>query len=248
MPVSPSLNHTHRFGRESVSPNERDRRMEELFQRLSPYYDRLLDIQTLGFHRWWRRILVRLARPHAGQCILDLAGGCGEMARRLAAPDRQVVVLDLCLPMLAAGRARGIADVEWVAGRARALPFANASMDSVVCAFGVRNVTDVEKTLQEVLRVLKPGARFSCLESSQPWGPIRPLHDAFCRFLVPRLGDWITRAPDAYEYLVDSLIEFPGPDEVKQLLEEQGFIDVSYRRLALGNVCLHCGRKPALAA
>ena len=117
-------------------------------------------------------------------------------------------------------------------------------MDSVVCAFGVRNVTDMEAGLREVLRVLKPGARFYCLEASQPWRPLRPLHAAFCRYLVPRLGCWVTRVPEVFDYLADSLVEFPEREAIKRLFESVGFVDVACRSLSLGVVCLHSGRKP----
>ncbi|MEA3276136.1 MAG: class I SAM-dependent methyltransferase [Pseudomonadota bacterium] len=141
--------------------------MRETFHRLAPYYDRLLDAQSLGLHRYWRRILVRIMSPRPGQRILDLAGGRGEMAKRIAAPDRRVIVLEPSIPMISAGRSNGTGDLSWVAGLTRALPFTDASMDAVVCAFGVRNVTYVEAALKEVLRVLKPGARFYCLVSVQ---------------------------------------------------------------------------------
>ena len=157
--------------------------MRDIFQRLAPYYDRLLDVQSLGLHRYWRRVLVRKLTAHPGQCLLDVAGGCGEMAKRLVAPDRIVVVLEPSLPMINAGRLRGIRDLLWVAGVARALPFPDASMDAVVCAFGIRNVTYIDLTFQEILRVLKPGGRFLCLECRVPGHPFVPCYYAFCRYL-----------------------------------------------------------------
>jgi demethylmenaquinone methyltransferase/2-methoxy-6-polyprenyl-1,4-benzoquinol methylase len=220
--------------------------MRDMFQRLAPYYDRLLDVQSLGLHRYWRRVLVRTLAPRRGERLLDVAGGSGEMAQRLVAQDRLVVVLEPSLPMINAGRSRGIRDVVWVAGVARALPFPDASMDAVVCAFGIRNVTSVEGALREIFRVLKPGGRFVCLEVSRPWAPVRPVYYAFCRYVVPRLGAWVTRLPEAYAYLVDSIVDFPDHKEIKRLFENTGFSKVSCRRLTLGIVCLHTGTKPGV--
>ena len=222
--------------------------MRDIFLRLAPYYDRLLDVQSLGLHRYWRRVLVRTLTPHPGQRLLDVAGGSGEMAKRLVGPDRIVVVLEPSLPMINAGRTRGIRDVVWVAGVARALPFPDASMDAVVCAFGIRNVTYVDLTFEEIFRVLKPGGRFLNLEVSRPWAPIRPFYYAFCRYLVPRLGAWVIPLPEIYEYLVDSILDFPDHKEIKCLLEETGFTNVSCHRLTMGIVCLHIGTKPGASS
>jgi demethylmenaquinone methyltransferase/2-methoxy-6-polyprenyl-1,4-benzoquinol methylase len=242
------IDHSHIFKDQQVTPEQRDRLMRDIFQHLAPYYDRLLDVQSLGLHRYWRRVLVRKMSLHPGQRLLDVAGGSGEMAKRLVAPDRTVIVLEPSLPMINAGRLRGIHNVHWVAGVARALPFPDATIDTVVSAFGIRNVTYVDLTCQEVLRVLKPGGRFFCLEVSRPWKPVRPFFYAFCRYLVPRLGAWVTRLPGVYEYLVDSIVDFPDHKEIKCLLEETGFVNVSYHRLTMGIACIHFSTKPGISA
>ena len=244
MARQPKVKHSHVFAGQRVTPEEREQYLIEIFRRLAPNYDRLLDVQSLGLHRYWRRVVVREIAPRSGQHILDVAGGCGEMAKRLDSPDRQVIVLDASIPMINAGRTRSITNIEWVAGLAQALPFPDASMDTVVCAFGIRNVTYVEEALREILRVLKPGARFFCLEVSLPWAPILPLFRAYCRYIVPRVGTWVTRAPEAYEYLVDSILEFPDRTGIKDLFEEMGFTNVRCRRLTLGIACMHVGTKP----
>lgn len=236
--------HSRLFADEEVTPEERDRRMRETFRRLAPYYGRLLDVQTLGLHRYWRRVLVRMMAPRPGQRILDVAGGRGEMARRLAVPEGLVAVLEPSMEMIKAGRPGCPQNITWVAGLARALPFPDASMDAVVCAFGMRNVTYVKPALKEILRVLKPGGRFYCLEVSLPWVPVRPLYRVYCRYLVPRLGRWITKAPEAFDYLRASILEFPDKEEYKRLLETEGFTDVYYRCLTLSVVCIHVGTRP----
>ena len=242
-----NVNHSHLFADEQVTPEERDQRVREIFRLLAPSYDRLLDVQSLGFHRYWRRVLVRMIAPRPGQRILDVAGGRGEMAKRLAVPGCPIVVLEESMEMIQAGRHKCPQNIAWVAGRARALPFSAATMDAVVCAFGVRNITYVKPALQEVLRVLKPGGRFYCLEVSRPWAPVRPLYRAYCRYLVPRLGRWVTRVPEAFDYLSASILEFPDKRAFKRLMEAMGFTDVYYRSLTLGVVCIHVGTRPERA-
>lgn len=238
------VEHSTTFGRETVTPQERDLRMREVFHRLAPHYDQLCDVMTLGLHRHWRRILVRMVTVKGGQRLLDVAGGCGETAASFAGPDRQVIVLDPSLPMMEIGRARGMAYVNWVAAVGRALPFPDNSMDVVTISFGLRNVTFVDATLREALRVLKRGARLFCLEVSNPTGIVSPLHHAFARYLAPWLAMRITRAPEAYDYFVESVLGFPGPEEIKGLMEHVGFADISYRPLSLGIACIHSGAKP----
>jgi demethylmenaquinone methyltransferase/2-methoxy-6-polyprenyl-1,4-benzoquinol methylase len=240
------MDHSHDFAGRETTPKERDRRLAEIFERLAPHYDRLLDVQTLGLHRHWRRVLVRMMRPGPGERILDVAGGSGEMAIRLSGMGSQMIVLDRSLPMIKAGRSRAPAPVAWVAGFARALPFHTGSMDAVVCAFGVRNVTYMDAALKEILRVLKPRGKFYCLEVSRPWAPLRPLYRTYCHYLVPRLGAWVTRAPEAYSYLVESILEFPDREAIKEAMRTAGFVSVRYHCLTLGVVCIHLGYKPAV--
>jgi demethylmenaquinone methyltransferase/2-methoxy-6-polyprenyl-1,4-benzoquinol methylase len=236
---------SHGFAGEPLTPAERDRRIREIFVHLAPGYGRLCDSMTLGLHRYWRRVLAHAvgARPH--QRILDVAGGGGEAARLFAGPDHQVVVVDPSLPMINQGRRRkGSRHIDWVAGVARYLPFADASVDTVTVAFGIRNITFVEEALKEALRVLRPGGRFLCLEVSQPWKPLRPLYHALLHEILPRVGAWIVNYPPAYSYLVESIKGFPSHDELKRLLEAVGFTGVGYRELSLGVACLHIADKP----
>jgi demethylmenaquinone methyltransferase/2-methoxy-6-polyprenyl-1,4-benzoquinol methylase len=238
------IEHSTTFGRETVTPHDRDRRMREVFHRLAPHYDRLCDMMTLGLHRGWRRVLVSMVTLKKGQRLLDVAGGCGETAASFVGPDRHVIVLDSSLPMMEIGREQGSGDIDWVAAMARALPFPDDSMDVVTISFGLRNVTFVGGTLREALRVLKRGGRFFCLEVSKPAGIVKPLHHAFARYVAPWLGMRVTRAPQAYDYFVESVLGFPGPEEIKDLMEHVGFVDVRYHSLSLGIACIHSGTKP----
>ncbi|MCG6871976.1 MAG: ubiquinone/menaquinone biosynthesis methyltransferase [Gammaproteobacteria bacterium] len=238
------IEHSTRFGRETVTPHERDRRMRRIFHHLAPHYDRLCDVMTLGLHRRWRRTYLGRISLEKNQSLLDIAGGCGETGSAFAGPGRYVVVLDSSLPMLKIGQTRRATGIDWVAGLSCALPFPDASMDVVTVSFGLRNVTCVGATLAEVLRVLKPGGQFHCLEVSNPSGVVRPLHHAFSRYVAPWLGMRITREPEAYDYFVESVLGFPGPREIRDLLVRVGFSGVRYKRLSLGIACIHSATRP----
>jgi demethylmenaquinone methyltransferase/2-methoxy-6-polyprenyl-1,4-benzoquinol methylase len=232
------------FGKHSVDEVEREQRIRRVFEAVAARYDLMNDLMSMGIHRLWKRTLVRMAAPAPGQCIVDLAGGTGDVAALMAAPDRLVVVCDPSLGMMSVGRARGHRHLQWLAGTGEALPLASNSSDTITIAFGIRNVTRVEVALAEALRVLKPGGRFLCLEFSTPWAPIRPLYNLFSFTVIPRLGAMVAQAPEAYAYLVESIRRFPDQGEFKALIEKSGFENVHYRNLSFGIACIHVGHKP----
>ncbi|MCI4428949.1 MAG: class I SAM-dependent methyltransferase, partial [Burkholderiales bacterium] len=205
------------------------------------------DLMSMGIHRLWKRSLVRMAAPAPGQCIVDLAGGTGDVAALMAAADRQVTVCDPSAAMMQVGRARGHLHVQWLEGTGENMPLPPASVDTVTIAFGIRNVTRIEDALVEVLRVLKPGGRFLCLEFSTPHALVRPFYNLFSFTVIPRLGAWIAQAPEAYSYLVESIRRFPDQRAFKAMIEQAGFADVSYRNLSFGIACIHSGTRPLLA-
>jgi demethylmenaquinone methyltransferase / 2-methoxy-6-polyprenyl-1,4-benzoquinol methylase len=233
------------FGRQTVDELERERRIRRVFEVVAARYDLMNDLMSMGIHRLWKRTLVRMAAPASGQCIVDLAGGTGDVAALMAGPDRQVTVCDPSLPMMDVGRARGHLHVQWLVGTGEQIPLPTASVDTVTIAFGIRNVTRIEDALLEVLRVLKPGGRFLCLEFSTPYAPVRPFYNLFSVTVIPRLGAWIARAPEAYSYLVESIRRFPDQRAFKALIEQAGYTDVAYRNLSFGIACIHVGRRPA---
>jgi demethylmenaquinone methyltransferase/2-methoxy-6-polyprenyl-1,4-benzoquinol methylase len=232
------------FGYENVEPAERERRIRRVFDTVAPRYDLMNDLMSMGTHRLWKRTFARMAAPRPGQVIIDLAGGTGDIAALMAAPDRSVFVCDPSLRMMEAGRARGRAQIGWVAGTGERLPFADDSIDTLTISFGIRNVTDMPAALREIRRVLKPGGRFLCLEFSKAWAPIRPFYNLFSFIVIPRLGAWVARAPEAYGYLVESIRRFPDQQAMKALIEQAGFGDVRYRNLTFGIACIHVGTKP----
>ena len=235
------------FGYQTVDEIEREQRIRRVFEAVARRYDLMNDLMSMGIHRLWKRTLVRMAAPGPGQCIIDLAGGTGDVAARMAAPDRLVAVCDPSLPMMQAGVARAHHDVQWLAGTGECMPLADASIDTITIAFGIRNVTRIEAALREALRVLKPGGRFLCLEFSTPWAPVRPFYNLFSFTVIPRLGAWIARSPEAYTYLVESIRRFPDQRSFQALMQQAGFAAVRYRNLSCGIACIHSGSKPAAA-
>ena len=235
---------SHTFGEQAVSPQERERRVRDMFQRIAPRYDLMNDLMSFGVHRLWKRTLVWAVNARSGQRILDLAGGTGDVASLIGGPDREVVVCDPSLGMMMAGKSGRACHLRWLVGMAEALPLAGASADTVTMAFGIRNVTHLDQALAEIVRILKPGGRFLCLEFSLPRASIRPFYNAFSRIVIPRLGAWVARDPAAYTYLVESIQRFPDQHEFKAILEQAGFIDVYYKNLSFGIACLHVGTRP----
>ena len=233
------------FGYLSVDEQEREQRIRRVFESIAHRYDLMNDLMSFGIHRWWKRTLVRLAAPSAGQRIVDLAGGTGDVAALMAASDREVTVIDPSSPMMEVGRGRGHRHVEWQVGTAEQLPLADASIDTLTIAFGIRNVTHIDVALAEALRVLKPGGRFLCLEFSTPVAWLRPFYNLFSFGVIPRLGAWIARSPEAYAYLVESIRRFPDQPAFRRLIEDAGFTDVRYRNQSFGVACIHIGVRPA---
>jgi demethylmenaquinone methyltransferase/2-methoxy-6-polyprenyl-1,4-benzoquinol methylase len=143
--------------------------------------------------------------------------------------------------MMEAGRQRGRGALAWLAGTGERLPFADATVDTLTISFGIRNVTDMPAALTEIRRVLKPGGRVLCLEFSKAWAPIRPFYNLFSFTVIPRLGAWVARAPEAYSYLIESIRRFPDQEEMKAIMERAGLADVRYRNLTFGIACIHVG-------
>ena len=238
----PELSRT--FGVNEVSPAERQRLIRGVFQRVAPRYNLMNDLMSFGIHRLWKRTLVWAANPLASQTIVDLAGGTGDVARLLDGPRRTVIVCDPSLAMMEAGRGKAPEALMWLAGAGEGLPFADNAVDTLTIAFGIRNVTFIDAALREVLRVLRPGGRFLCLEFSRPWRPIRPLYDTYSRLVIPRLGALVARDPAAYSYLVESIRRFPDQEQMRAIMQQAGFVDVHYRNLTFGIACIHMGTRP----
>jgi demethylmenaquinone methyltransferase/2-methoxy-6-polyprenyl-1,4-benzoquinol methylase len=231
------------FGSRSVEPEERERRIRRVFDAVAPRYDLMNDLMSFGIHRLWKRRLAAMVAPRAGEIIVDLAGGTGDIAALLAASDRMVLVCDPSLAMMRAGRDRRAGSIQWLAGVGESLPFRDRSVDALTISFGIRNATDMRAALADILRVLKPGGRFFCLEFSRAAAPIRPFYDAFSHAVIPRLGSWVARSPESYGYLVESIRRFPDQRTFARMIAAAGFSDVGFRNLSFGIACVHTARR-----
>lgn len=237
----PDLSNT--FGSRKVDPRERQDLIRSVFRRVAPRYDLMNDLMSFGIHRLWKRRLAREVAAAPSQVVVDLAGGTGDVAARVAGWDRTVVVCDPSTEMMQVGRYRRLPGVRWLAGVGEQIPLGDAIADTVTIAFGIRNVTFIDRALQEIARILKPGGRLLCLEFSKPWAPIRPFYQLYSATVIPRLGAWVSRNPDAYKYLVESIQRFPDQLEMKALMKSAGFGQVRYHNLSMGIACLHIGTK-----
>jgi len=233
------------FGFQQVDADEREKRIRHVFEVVAKRYDLMNDFMSFGIHRLWKKTLLKKANAQAGQTILDLAGGTGDIARKMAAADRQVMIIDPSQPMMQVGRERGLAQVQCLAGSGEAIPLQDNSVDTLTIAFGIRNMTHIQAALNEIQRVLKPGGHCLCLEFSRPAAWLRPFYNLFSFLVIPRLGALVAREPAAYTYLVESIRRFPDQEEMKQLMESAGLCRVSYRNVSFGIACLHSAYKPS---
>ncbi len=229
------------FGSKQVGTEEREKRIRRVFNKVAPRYDLMNDAMSFGIHRAWKNKLAKLANPQANQTIVDLAGGTGDIAIKLAGSDRHVFVADPSLNMMKAGQKRH--RISCIATTGEQLAFADHSVDTITIAFGVRNMTQMQQGLAEIHRVLKPGGRMLCLEFSKPHAWLKPFYDWYSYHIIPRLGAWIAQQPEAYTYLIESIRRFPDQQEMKSIMQQTGFSDVSYQNVSFGIACIHIGTK-----
>lgn len=230
------------FGKQTVSAEERRQRIGRVFRAVAPRYDLMNDLMSFGIHRLWKRTLAKRVADVSGFTV-DLAGGTGDVGRLLLNDGRQVVICDPSLAMMTEGRKRPGSEMVWLAGEAEKLPFADASVGLLSIAFGLRNTTHLTLALTEIHRVLKPGGRFVCLEFSRPMPWLAPFYDLYSFLVIPRLGALVARAPEAYQYLVESIRRFPDQRAFAGLMEASGFTAVRWENLSFGIACLHFGER-----
>jgi len=245
------------FGYRRVPQDAKAPLVRAVFDSVAGRYDLMNDLMSAGIHRWWKSELVRWLNPRPGGRLLDVAGGTGDVARRALPclmPPAGVaggvaagtaVVCDANPQMLEIGRARAIDDgildgLEFLCGDAEALPFADRSFDLYTIAFGLRNVTRIERALAEARRVLRPGGRFMCLEFTPAVGPLlQPLYDLYSFRVLPLLGQVVTGNRAAYLYLVESIRRFPAQGALVELIAAAGLDRARYRNLTGGIAALH---------
>ena len=238
------------FGFRRVGEDEKPGLIRDLFDRVAGRYDLMNDLMSGGVHRLWKREMVAWLAPRPGMAVLDVAGGTGDIAcrvREAMAGEGRVIVCDASEGMVDAGRERTwnrglIGGIEWLVGDAEALPLPPRSVDAYTIAFGIRNLTRIERALEEAARVLRPGGRFLCLEfSSRPPAGVDRLYNVYSFAVIPLLGAAVTGQHDAYAYLVESIRRFPPPERLAAMMADAGFGGVRVRSLSAGIATLHSG-------
>ncbi len=249
---------TTHFGFETINAKEKTARVRSVFDTVASRYDLMNDAMSGGLHRLWKQAFVDSLRLRAGQHVCDLAGGTGDIAFLMhEKPAVDITVCDINEAMLREGCRRAIdrnlipsaaaqaaqqSRLHWLCGNAETLPFASRSFEHCTIAFGIRNVTDIRGALSEIHRILKPGGRFACLEFSHISLPfLRTLYDRYSFEVIPRLGEWIAGDRAAYQYLVESIRQFPEQARFAGMLQDAGLAQVKWRNLSGGVVAIHSG-------
>lgn len=236
------------FGYEDVAPAEKTARVGEVFKSVAGRYDLMNDAMSAGLHRVWKDVFVRRVKPRAGEHILDMAGGTGDIAFRMVPAGASITVADINPAMLEVGMERaakrGIDGLVWTEANAETLQFPDRFFDAYTIAFGIRNVTDISKALREAHRALKRGGRFYCLEfSTTLWPGFAEVYDAYSHKVVPKLGKALAGDADSYKYLVESIRRFPDMARFERMIGEAGFVRTKVEPMLGGLVAIHSGWK-----
>jgi len=242
---------TTHFGHETIPESEKAGRVHGVFTNVASNYDIMNDVMSVGIHRLWKDAMMDWLAPRDGQRLLDVAGGTGDIAFRFLkrAPGASAVVCDMTESMLISGQQRAEAEkqadkLEWIVGDAMALPFEDNSFDVYTISFGIRNVTRPQEALNEAFRVLRPGGRLMVLEFSQlPNDALQWAYDKYSYNVIPEMGKIIAGDRDSYQYLVESIRQFPDQDTFLAMVKEAGFEQAKYRNLSMGIAALHSGWK-----
>src|SRR5580704_17196367 len=241
---------TASFGFRDVPEEEKEGLVREVFSSVAARYDLMNDLMSAGVHRIWKDAMVEWLGPRPGWKTLDVAGGTGDIAFRIVDMARsrggeaQVTVCDINAQMLGEGVRRaeekGEAAIEWVCGNAESLPFPDNSFDAYTIAFGIRNVTHIDKALAEARRVLKPGGRFLCLEFSKVEVPgLDTLYDAYSFKLLPKMGQWVAGDAQSSRYLAESIRRFPSREAFAAMIRDADLGQVTVRTLSGGIAAMH---------
>jgi len=236
------------FGDELVSPEEKTRRVGKVFSSVARRYDIMNDLMSGGMHRLWKDRFVSRVKPRTGEEIIDMAGGTGDVAFRMARRGARVTVADINGDMLEVGKERaeqqGHLALDWKVENAELLSFSDAAFDAYTIVLGIRNVTDIPAALREAHRVLRRGGRFYCMEfSSSDWPGFSNLYDAWASNVIPRIGKAVADDEDSYRYLVESIRRFPRPNAFRLMVSDAGFVQASAEPMLGGLVTIHSGWK-----
>ncbi|MCB1857459.1 MAG: bifunctional demethylmenaquinone methyltransferase/2-methoxy-6-polyprenyl-1,4-benzoquinol methylase UbiE [Gammaproteobacteria bacterium] len=243
---------TTHFGYQRINAGDKAKRVREVFDSVASRYDLMNDLMSMGIHRLWKRIAVELAGIRPGQRVLDLASGTGDLAARfagLAGPQGLVIMSDINAAMLQQGRDRMVdrgflGNLAYAQINAENIPFPDQCFDCISIGFGLRNVTDKQRALQEMQRVLKPGGRVLILEFSHPRSkPFRAVYDIYSFKILPLIGKLVVNDDASYRYLAESIRMHPDQETLKEMLEQAGFELCDYHNLTGGVVAVHRGFK-----
>ncbi|MFC0323242.1 bifunctional demethylmenaquinone methyltransferase/2-methoxy-6-polyprenyl-1,4-benzoquinol methylase UbiE [Gallibacterium melopsittaci] len=242
---------TH-FGFKTVAKAEKQQLVANVFHSVAAKYDLMNDLLSFGIHRVWKRFTIDCSGVRKGQKVLDLAGGTGDFTAkfsRIVGETGQVILADINDSMLQVGREKlrnlgVVGNVEYVQANAEMLPFADNTFDCIVISFGLRNVTDKDKALRSMYRVLKPGGRLLVLEFSKPiLEPLSKVYNFYSFNILPKVGEVVVNDADSYRYLAESIRMHPEQSVLEQMMIDAGFEQTQYFNLTAGIVALHRGYK-----
>ncbi|MFN7709766.1 MAG: bifunctional demethylmenaquinone methyltransferase/2-methoxy-6-polyprenyl-1,4-benzoquinol methylase UbiE [Holosporales bacterium] len=247
---------TH-FGFKKVSESDKARLVSDVFRSVASKYDLMNDLMSGGLHRLWKDELIKMLRPRANMHLLDLAGGTGDIARRFLdathgmTPEAKVTICDINAAMLSEGRTnltnKGyLKRIDFIQGDATCLPFEDQSFDAVTISFGLRNVANFERALAEIYRVLKVGGSFYCLEFSKINNPLlRTAYQTYAFSVIPTVGQIVAKDRESYQYLIESIEQFPDQATLAAMMQAVGFREVAWRDLTFGVCAIHSGLRLA---
>jgi demethylmenaquinone methyltransferase / 2-methoxy-6-polyprenyl-1,4-benzoquinol methylase len=248
-----SDNNTTHFGYKTVNSDDKQGLVAGVFHSVAAKYDLMNDLMSAGVHRIWKRFTIELSGVRPGHQVLDIAGGTGDLSAKfskLVGPEGRVVLADINDSMLKVGRDKltdlGIVgNIEYTQANAEALPFPDNTFDCITIAFGLRNVTDKDKALRSMLRVLKPGGRLLVLEFSKPQNELlSKAYDTYSFNVLPAIGKLITNDAESYRYLAESIRMHPNQETLKDMMIDAGFARCEFHNMTGGVVALHKGIKP----
>ena len=240
------------FGFSRVKSKDKSNLVKKIFENVSGRYDLMNDFMSLGIHRVWKESMLDWLAPRRGQSLIDVAGGTGDIAFNFikrAKTGANATILDLTESMMIEGKKKTIdlpeeSQINWVCGDAMRMPFSDSTFDVYTISFGIRNVTNISKTLSEAYRVLKPGGRLMILEfSSVNNDLISWIYDKYSFNIIPKLGDFVSNDRESYQYLVESIRKFPNQEKFSEMIINEGFRKVKYRDLTFGIAALHSAWK-----
>jgi demethylmenaquinone methyltransferase/2-methoxy-6-polyprenyl-1,4-benzoquinol methylase len=242
------MSETVSFGYREVDATEKAGMVGQVFSSVARNYDLMNDAMSGGMHRLWKDQFVRRIKPRPGEAFLDMAGGTGDIAFRMHAKGAHVTVSDINPDMLAVGmqraEKRGLTGLSWSEQNAEVLSFDDRTFDGYTIAFGIRNVTHIDKALKEAHRALKYGGRFFCLEfSTTTWPGFGEVYDSYSHRLVPKIGKLLAKDEDSYRYLIESIRRFPPMEKFAGMIRDAGFAQVKVEPILGGLVAIHSGWK-----